>query len=70
MKIKLAKRGGSVWQADIADLPGSPPVGYGDTKLEALAELFSNVLHACTHGRTRWGYYVNFNKVEIVEEKV
>jgi len=37
MVIKL-KRNGEYWTADIKDLPGSPVVGIGRTKLDPLSE--------------------------------
>lgn len=37
MKIKISKRG-SRFEADPVDLPGSPPVGKGDTITEALGD--------------------------------
>ena len=43
MVIKL-KRNGEYWTADIKDLPGSPVVGIGKIKIEALASLFRYIL--------------------------
>jgi len=48
MVIKL-KRNGEYWTADIKDLPGSPVVGIGKTKIETLAYLFRYTL-ATYHG--------------------
>ena len=40
MKINIIKIKKSYYQADLVNLPGSPLVGYGKTKLQALACLF------------------------------
>jgi hypothetical protein len=48
MVIKL-KRNGEYWTAYIKDLPGSPVVGIGKTKIETLAYLFRYTL-ATYHG--------------------
>lgn len=39
-------RQGSTWEADIKERPGSPWVGHGATKEEAVAMLFSRMLNA------------------------
>ena len=39
LTIKLQQTGG-LWQADIQQMPGTPPVGSGQTKEQAVAHLF------------------------------
>jgi hypothetical protein len=59
MVIKL-KRNGEYWTADIKDLPGSPVVGIGKTKLEALASLFRYTLSTYDGNKTS----IDFNGVK------
>lgn len=42
MRIKLEKDN-STYRADCLDIPGSPPIGLGITKEEAIADLFINI---------------------------
>jgi hypothetical protein len=59
MVIKL-KRNGEYWTADIKDLPGSPVVGIGKTKVEALASLFRYTLSTYDGNKTS----IDFNGVK------
>lgn len=38
-RIKVSEEKEGVWMADAKNLPGSPPVGYGKTKQEAIGNL-------------------------------
>jgi hypothetical protein len=41
LTIKLRKISGKwEWQADLVQIPGSPPIGNGHTKEQAVAHLF------------------------------
>lgn len=44
MNIEI-KKCDNVYIADITGLPGSPPVGKGKTKFDALCELFFLITH-------------------------
>lgn len=46
MKIKLTQYSTNSWFADCLDVAGSPPVGVGDTKEEAIACLWRD-LYQC-----------------------
>ena len=43
MNIEIAVYN-DVYRADCLDLPGTPPVGTGETEAEAVASLFQNLL--------------------------
>ena len=45
MIIELTKVKENYWKADLLDLIGSPPIGIGKTKHEAVGSLFSNLMH-------------------------
>jgi hypothetical protein len=46
LTIKLRRTEGDwEWQADIVQLPGTPPVGVGHSKEQAVAHLFLRLSH-------------------------
>ncbi|MGL5059193.1 MAG: hypothetical protein ACRC62_04350 [Microcoleus sp.] len=47
------------WTADVLENPGTPPVGHGKTKEEAIACLFLRLMRA--------GYGDRFKDVSVVE---
>lgn len=57
MTIKLEKSG-NTFRADCLDLPGSPPIGDGQTKEEAVACLLLR-MHL---GRERWFNYIDMSE--------
>lgn len=42
------------YSADFTELPGSPPLGFGATKEEAVAELFRVILNGSTISYRDW----------------
>jgi len=74
MKIKIEKyNDGKTFRADMLDLPGSPPVGQGETETEAVANLFMKIIFQSTDGRfinrgcipESWLRYVTPDKIVI-----
>ena len=69
MKVKISKidsyssPNGSEFSADLQDLPGHPPVGFGDTKEEAVVNLFFQLLHPAT--TTEWIDHMNFESISV-----
>lgn len=61
--IKIGKKGKNVYnyQADCLDIPGSPELGFGTTKKEAVANLFSIILY------NKLGHYIKDYTVEFIE---
>jgi len=51
MKIKIQTLEGGQFIADCSDLPGSPPIGMGSTKEQAVALLILRMY--CESSRTR-----------------
>lgn len=45
----LLTQSGSKWLADMTDLPGSPPIGTGATKEEAVVSLFFRLIHSLSY---------------------
>lgn len=71
MKIKISKYNQKLkrtdkqlYQADLKDLPGIPPIGIGKTKREAVASLFYIILV----DRVDWIKSIDLESFEIVEE--
>jgi len=64
MKIQIEKTG-SKYQANLVDLPGSPPVGCAETPEKAVADLFWRIFHPTN--RNNFVGYIDFNDMaEIV----
>lgn len=63
MTIELSKYN-RIWRANIKELPGSPPVGEGETQAEAIASLFFHVVPVQLG--VDWRVYMDFTKLEIV----
>lgn len=57
---------GTIYRADLKDLPGSPPCGEGKTKEEAIAKLFYMILHP--DERTDWRVYIDWSSVNVCDE--
>ncbi|MGL4632568.1 MAG: type II toxin-antitoxin system HicB family antitoxin [Leadbetterella sp.] len=53
------------WTADIVENPGTPPVGHGKTKEEAIACLFLRLMRSRDYGDR----FRNVSSIEIVEEE-
>ena len=70
MKIKIEKSD-DCYRADCLDCPGSPPVGMGRTKLEALASLFYSLKFFSTGGTypTNWFSYINKDDPIVINRK-
>jgi hypothetical protein len=71
MKIKITKvdsKNGK-YMADLRDLPGSPPIGYGDTPEESVGRLFWAL---CSPDRPKelelWTKHVDTKAFEIIRE--
>ena len=60
------------YRADCLDCPGTPPVGLGRTKVEALAALFYVMLFDSTDGSEskNWTQYINKNEPIIINGKL
>lgn len=65
MRIEIEKSGDN-YRADCLDLPGTPPVGEGKTKEEAVASLFYRILF-CSADETKWTRYVKRDVFEVTE---
>ena len=63
MKI-IIEKSGSVYRANLQDLPGSPNVGVAPTPEEAVVDLFWSLLHP-TNRRENWMQYVDFSTLSI-----
>lgn len=63
MKIKLEKRLDNLYYADLLDLPGSPPIGVGPSRHEAIAHLFYQLV------TSSWYKSVNIDSLEIIEDE-
>ncbi|MDE2468672.1 MAG: hypothetical protein KGL35_08005 [Bradyrhizobium sp.] len=66
MHIELRKTG-DTWRADCKDLPGSPPVGVGETEAVAVAHLFYRLHFGRTEGRHSvcWMEYIEPGEVKV-----
>ena len=60
------------FQADCEDCPGSPPVGYGKTREEAVAALFFLMMFGSTRGPspTNWLKYIKQDEPIVIDGKV
>jgi hypothetical protein len=60
------------YQADCQDCPGSPPVGYGKTKEEAVAALFYQFLFGHTGGphSHSWLDFIKFGEPIVINGKI
>jgi hypothetical protein len=65
MVVSLKKTLNGYWTADLKDLPGSPPIGYGKTQAEAIADLFYQLIA----GHSDYLLYVKLDKCEVIIEK-
>ena len=63
MKIKITEISQINYKADLLDLPGSPWIGRGTTKEEAVGSLFFHLLHPAN--KVKWIPYINFNEFKI-----
>lgn len=60
MRIHIIEAGIGNYQADLVGLPGSPPVGNGDSPNEAIISLLRSILH-----ETKWMQYIDFNGLRV-----
>lgn len=60
------------WQADCKDCPGTPPVGYGKTREEALAALFYLMMFSNTGGSnpSNWLKYIERGEPIVIDGKI
>lgn len=60
------------WQADCKDCPGTPPVGYGKTREEALAALFYLMMFDSTCGPnpSNWLKYIKKGEPIVIDGKM
>jgi hypothetical protein len=72
INVKSEKKRGNCFQADLKDCPGSPPVGYGKTKEEAVAALFFVLMFNGTCGLhpVNWLSYVRQDEPIIINGKM
>lgn len=59
IKITPSRHRDFKYMADLVDLPGSPPVGYGNTVAEATANMFINLL---ADKRSGWMSMIDLTK--------
>lgn len=59
MNIEIIKIKCGCYQADCKDCPGTPPVGYGKTKIEALIALFYLLMFDKPNAIKSSGYDLN-----------
>ena len=60
MKIKISKLA-HYYTADCLDLPGSPKLGFGKTKREAVAKLFLIIF------KNNYAFTIDMDIVEFIE---
>jgi len=72
MKIKVDKVSDAHYRADCLDLPGSPPVGTGETPEMALACLFWLIIFDSTLGPdpSNWIRYLDKDEPLWINDKV
>ncbi len=64
MRIEISRRDGQ-WYADCPELPGSPPVGYGEDLGKAVGDLVVR-LH---NERRIWGKYVTIPEMVKIDDE-
>lgn len=64
MKIQITKltRNDEKYKADLLDLPGTPPIGEGNSPEEAVASLFFRLL---SEKSTNWFAYIKLGTLEM-----
>lgn len=66
--IRVRKRIGYGWYADMESLPGTPPVGRGDNPAEAVGNLIRNLaVESETWGKYGAGFMVHVVEVSDVQ---
>lgn len=65
MQIKITKIN-KYYGADLQDLPGSPPIGVGETPEQAVANLFYSIL-CPNRGSTNWVHYIDWRTCGVIE---